>query len=149
VIGALGAWWLSQAPEPPPARPSPLVAVAHADEVSRPRPGAPGAWRLIGRTQADRAVDHDTIIVRGPHDNFRRLKFRVSDAPLRMHTLLVTYDNGVPDRIELRENIPEGGESRAIDLRGVGRRSIRKVEFWYDSEGSMRGTAAVTLFGMR
>jgi hypothetical protein len=46
-----------------------------------------------------------------------------------MERMVVTYDNGAPDRIDVRENIPKGGESRVIDLRGVGKRSIRKIEF--------------------
>ena len=148
VLAAFGAWW-SRSPERLSVRPLPLVAVALAQEVSRPNPGAAGAWRLIGQTHAGHAADHDTIIVRGPYDNFRRLKFKVTDAPLNLHTLVVTYDNGAPDRIEVRENIRQGGESRTIDLRGVGKRSIRKVDFWYDAQGLVRGKADVTLFGMK
>jgi len=39
--------------------------------------------------------------------------------------------------------------SRAIDLRGVGQRSLRKVEFWYDTAGVLQGRADITLFGMK
>ena len=62
---------------------------------------------------------------------------------------MVTYDNGAPDRLEVREDIPQGGESRAIDLRGVGKRRLRKVEFWYHTKGVFKGKANVTLFGMK
>jgi len=89
------------------------------------------------------------IFVRGPFDNFRRIKFEVTDSPLRIHRMVVTYDNGAPDRIDVRQNIPRGGESRAIDLRGVGKRSIRKIEFWYDTKGILNEQADVTLFGMK
>jgi len=149
ILGALGAWWLSHSSEPRPDRTLPIVSVALADEVSHPRPGAPGAWRLIGQTHAGQAADHDTIVVRGPSDNFRRLKFKVTDAPLNLHRLVITYDNGAPDRIEVRQSIREGGESGTIDLRGAGKRSIRKVDFWYDTQGLLRGKADVTLFGMK
>jgi len=117
--------------------------------VSRPRAGAHGAWRLIGQLTANFKADHDEIIVRGPYDNFRQIKFKVTDAPLNIHRLIVTYDNGAPDTLEVRERIPKNGESRAIDLRGVGKRSLRKVEFWYDTAGVLRGKADVTLFGMK
>ena len=63
--------------------------------------------------------------------------------------MVVTYDNGAPDRIEVRQNIPRSGESRAIDLRGVGKRSIRKIEFWYETKGILNGRADVTVFGMK
>jgi hypothetical protein len=41
------------------------------------------------------------------------------------------------------------GESRAIDLRGAGQRSLRRVDFWYDTAGLFHGKADVTLFGMK
>jgi len=117
-------------------------------QIEHPRRGL-GDWRLIGTTHADHTADHDAIRVPGPFDNFRRIKFKVTDAPLNMQRMVVTYDNGAPDRIEVRQNIPKGGESRAIDLKGVGKRSIRKIEFWYDTKGLLNGKADVTLFGMK
>jgi hypothetical protein len=49
----------------------------------------------------------------------------------------------------VRQNIPKGGESRAIDLRGIGKRSVRKIEFWYETKGILNGRADVTIFGMK
>jgi hypothetical protein len=122
----------------------------HAERtVTQPKAGSPGQWRLIGTTEANHTADHDAIVVAGPFDNFRRIKFKVTDAPLNMQHMVVTYDNGAPDRIEVREDIPQGGESRVIDLRGVGKRSIRKIEFWYDTKGFLKGKANVTVFGMK
>jgi len=121
----------------------------HADKVVKPKPGPAGSWRLIGQTHADHSNDHDTIVVKGPYDNFRKIKFKVTDAPLDIQHMLVTYDNGAPDKIDVRQNIAQGGESRVIDLRGAGKRSLRKVEFWYDTQGFLKGKADVTLFGMK
>jgi hypothetical protein len=126
-----------------------VSAPAQAQKVVQPKGGSPGEWRLIGQTHADHGADHDAIIVKGPFDNFRRIKFKVTDAPLNMQHMVVTYDNGAPDRIDVRQNIPQGGESRVIDLRGVGKRSIRKIEFWYDTKGFLKGKADVTVFGMK
>ena len=111
--------------------------------------GQPGEWRLIGQTHADHAADHDSIIVKGPFDNFRKIKFKVTDAPLNMQHMVVTYDNGQPDKIDIRQSIPQGGESRAIDLRGIGKRSVRRIDFWYDTKGFLKGKADVTVFGMK
>ena len=126
-----------------------VVAGHYQDKVVRPRAGAPGEWRLIGQVTANFTADHDVIVVKGPFDTFRRSKFKVTDAPLHITRLLVTYDNGEPDRLEVRERIEKGGESRAIDLHGVGQRSLRKIEFWYDTAGVLRGRAEVTVFGMK
>jgi hypothetical protein len=122
---------------------------ARAQKVVHPNAGNAGTWKLIGQTHADHGADHDTIIVQGPFDNFRRIKFKVTDAPLNMQHMVVTYDNGAPDKIDIRQNIAQGGESRAIDLRGVGKRSIRRIDFWYDTQGFLKGKADVTVFGMK
>ncbi len=125
------------------------TAPAHAQKVVQPKGGSAGTWRLLGTTHANHSADHDAIIVKGPYDNFRKIKFKVTDAPLNMQRMVVTYDNGEPDKIEVRQNIPQGGESRVIDLKGVGKRSIRRIDFWYDTKGFLKGKADVTLFGMK
>jgi hypothetical protein len=126
-----------------------LSTPSYAQKVVQPGPRAAGTWQLIGTTQASHTVDHDSILVRGPFDNFRRIKFKVTNAPLNLYRLVVTYDNGAPDRIEVRQNIRQGGESRVIDLRGIGKRSVGRIDFWYDTKGLLRGKADVTVFGMK
>ena len=120
-----------------------------AQVVSHPRGGSAGGWRVIGTTEAAFQADHDGIQVRGPFDDFRKIKFKVTGAPLNLQRLVVTYENGVPDKIDVRHNIPEGGESRQIDLAGSGRRRIRRIDFWYDTKGLLKGRAHVTVFGMK
>ena len=120
-----------------------------AQTVVKPRPAPPGSWTLIGTTTANFSIDHDSIIVRGPFDNFTKIMFKVTEAPLELHRLTVTYDNGEPDEIRVREKIKKGGESRAIDLKGVGRRSIRKIDFWYETRGGHGERAEVTVFGKK
>jgi hypothetical protein len=125
------------------------TAPVHAQGVSRPRGGPAGSWRAIGTTEAGFQADHDGIVVRGPFDDFRRIKFKVTGAPLNLQRLVVTYENGVPDKIDVRNNIPEGGESRQIDLASAGKRRIRRIDFWYDTKGILKGKAHVTVFGMK
>ena len=122
---------------------------ASAQQVTHPKAGPPGSWKLIGSTEANFKADHDGIIVAGPFDNFRKIKFKVTDAALNLQKLVVTYENGVPDNIEVRENIPQGGESRVIELKGVGSRRIRRIDFWYDTKGFFKGKANVTMFGIK
>jgi hypothetical protein len=87
--------------------------------------------------------------VQGPFNDFRRIKFKVTGAPLNLQRLVVTYDSGVPSPIDVRHSIPEGGESRQIDLPGSGKRRIRRIDFWYDTKGFLKGKAHVTVFGMK
>ena len=121
-----------------------LTAPGLCAAVVRPEAGA--GWIFIGLGHAQHMNDHDTIIVTGPHNNFRALQIRVTDAPLHMQRMMVTYDNGEPEEMRIRFNIPKNGVSRAIPLRG-GKRSVRQIDFWYDTKGWLRGTANVTVFG--
>ena len=115
--------------------------------VSAPRPGTPGEWRYLGTVNARFTADHDAIVVQGPYDFFRRIKFKVTNAPINLIRLIVTYDDrGLPENIDTRFSIPAGGESRIIDLRG-NRRKIRTIEFWYDTKGVLQGRANVSVFG--
>jgi hypothetical protein len=100
------------------------------------------------QTAQGHTADHDRIRVDGRNDDFRKLKFKVTDSPLNMHKIIVTYDNGPPESLEVREDIQKGGETRDIDLSG-GKRSIRTIEFWYDTKGLLNGKADVTAFGKR
>jgi len=36
-----------------------------------------------------------------------------------------------------------------IGLRGSGQRSIRRIDFWYDTKGLLNGKADVTVFGRK
>jgi hypothetical protein len=110
---------------------------------------AVGSWRLIGETKVSGGgVDHDIIKVEGPGDNFRKLKFKVTNSGLNMIRMVVTYDNGGREEIDIRQNISQGGESRVIDLKG-GKRSIRNIQFWYEDKGILDGKARVAVFGRK
>lgn len=106
-------------------------------------------WDRLGRAEAQLSRDHDTIRVSGFRDSYRRLKIKVKDAPLDLRRMVVVYDNGATENLNVRRFIPQGGETRPIDLRGSGKRSIRKVEFWYSTRGSGRGHSDVILYGLR
>jgi hypothetical protein len=116
--------------------------------VSQPTGGGRGSWKLLGTVTANHTADHDAIHVVGPHDYFRQLKFKVTGSPLNLQRMIVTYDDGRPENMDVRENIPKGGESRVIDLRG-GKRKLKTIEFWYDTKGFLNGKADVTVFGIK
>ena len=112
------------------------------------RAGARADWDLLGsRTVSDR-VDHDLIAVSSQRGDFRRIKFTVQRASVDFHRVVVHFGNGSDQRVDMRNTIPAGGESRAIDLEG-NERVIRSVEFWYDANTIRGRRAQVRVFGMR
>jgi hypothetical protein len=126
-----------------------LCTQAQQVKVKQPNAGIARTWRLLGTVEAKLTADHDKILVAGPYDYFRRLKFKVTNAPLNIEHMVVTYqDGGLPERIDIRFNIPQGGESRIIDLK-EGKRKLRTVEFWYKTSSLFKGRANLTLFGIK
>lgn len=107
-----------------------------------------GSWKLLGTVHAKHTADHDALNVPGPHDYYRKIKFKVTDSPVNIQRLVVRYDDGAPENINTRVDIPKGGESRVIDLKG-GKRKLKSIEFWYDTKGFLNGKADVTVFGMK
>jgi len=123
--------------------------LTNAQQVVQPKSGAAGTWRLLGTTHAAKTVDHDVINVAGPYDFFRKLKFKVTGTPLTIYKMFVTYDDGgQPEKIEVRYDVPKGGESRVIELAG-GKRKLRTIQFWYETKYFQTNQADVTLFGMK
>jgi hypothetical protein len=113
---------------------------------NRPRPGRPGGWDYLGQANVDGLRDHDVITVGRDDGRFRSLQLRVEGAPIEFQRVVVRYANGTSEEIQLRNRIPAGGETRAIDLRG-GDRAIQSVEFWYSRTNRARTQPRVQLYG--
>jgi len=124
------------------------IALAAMLSVGAAQEKKAATWRQLGETTASFLADHDAVIVQPPYENFHRIKFQVADAPLTLVRIVALYDEDEPDRMDLRERIEPGGESRVIELPTAGKRSLRKVEFWYDTADARR-SARVTVFGMK
>jgi hypothetical protein len=102
----------------------------------------------LGSTRLSRQ-ENDVDIIRMPAC---REKGRVSEVKLKVHKgsveiekLWVKFKNGEVDHLEVRQRIPEGGESRWIDLKG-GKRCIASIGIIGDTERS-RDEARVDFYG--
>jgi hypothetical protein len=107
-----------------------------------------GNWRFIGEKWVAFGVDHDVIVVGNTAGELSQLKIRVTSGPLKLYDMKVYFDNGGVQDISIRANIPQGGESRVIDLNG-GVRRLQKIEFWYETKGLRKGRARVAVWGRR
>lgn len=110
--------------------------------------GGIGSWRLLGERQIGFGADKDLINVTG-NDVFRKLKFKIIDAPIHMIDMKVMFENGEVQDIPLNFRMERGHESRVIDLVGIARR-IKVVYFSYRSvRAGFRGKAKLILFGQK
>jgi hypothetical protein len=106
----------------------------------------PPRWEKLGERRVNFGVDHDEIMVTASEGRFSALKIMVKKGGINMHKMVVHFGDGSSEEIELRNDIPAGGESRVIDLPGK-KRVIRKVVFWYDTKNFADRKAEVELWG--
>jgi hypothetical protein len=106
-----------------------------------------GGWAYLGNAHVDGAQDHDNIHV-GRHDGrFRAIQLRVSGGGIFFERVVVHFGNGTQEELVIRDHIPSGGSTRAIDLPGE-RRTIESVELWY-GKGKWEHHPKVSLYGIR
>ena len=105
----------------------------------------PGSWEMLGQRKVNRQADRDEIIVTGREGAFRKIKLMVRRSAINMHRCVIHFRNGDTQEVDIRNNIPAGGETRVIDIEG-NRRIITKVVFWYDTKG-LQDKAVVELWG--
>ena len=104
-------------------------------------------WAFLGDAHVDGAVDHDSIKVGRSDGRFRAIQLRVSGGFIEFDRVVVRFANGSHEELQVRERIPSGGQTRAIDLPGE-RRVIESVDLWY-GKGKWEHRPKVSLYGIR
>lgn len=117
----------------------PRVSLYGLDIVRRPV-----SWAYLGQASVNGSRDRDRIGIGRTEGRFQSIQLRVAGGPVEFQRVIVNYSNGENEELEVRERIPAGGQTRAIDLRG-GERSISSVDFIYGAARS-RGSR-VSLYG--
>ncbi|HKQ74449.1 MAG TPA: hypothetical protein VJ810_12230 [Blastocatellia bacterium] len=117
----------------------PRVSLYGLDIIRRPEP-----WSYLGQASVSGSRDRDIIGIGRNEGRFHSLQLRVAGGTVEFHRVVVHYSNGASEEVEVRDRIPAGGQTRAIDLRG-GERTISNVEFFYGN-ANFRG-ARVSLYG--
>jgi hypothetical protein len=106
---------------------------------------SPNAWEVLGSRSVRYGTDKDVITVSGDKW-YKGIYFKVTEAPIKINDMKVYFDNGDKFDVSMRSMIKQNGHTRTIELPG-GERRITKVEFSYETMGSNRGTATLTLWG--
>ena len=106
-------------------------------------------WVDLGTKEVKDRSKQDTWHVGKGKGEFHRIKIAVGTKAVKFYRVKVTFGNGGTQDIELRNVIPAGGESRAVDLIGNDR-YIDKVDIWYEAYTARAGRRSqVTLWGIR
>ncbi|MEE8302507.1 MAG: hypothetical protein V3S24_08750, partial [Candidatus Tectomicrobia bacterium] len=118
-----------------------FLCLANLNCASSRLPG----WTLLGERTVNHSVDRDEIRVGARDGTFRRIKLLVLRRRVTFRDVKVHYANGGVEDINLRRQVPAGGQTRAIDLNGSNR-VIEKVVFFYDTTSNRGRRAVVQLY---
>ena len=125
-----------------------LVPLAPAQNKAKGKIAKALAWDYLGEANVDGGADHDRITVTRSEGTFRAIQLRVEKGPIEFNRVVVHYGNNQDERIDLRERIAEGGQTRVIDLPGQ-QRVIQSVEIWYERARLGGAKPRVLLYGRR
>lgn len=115
------------------------------EEYRRFRPGS--RWSDLG-CQRVGFMDGSDVIQVGLEGGARQIKFTVEGNSVRMSKIRVVFGNGTSQTIDVRTVIPDGTESRPIDLDGRVR-GISRIELYYLPQMNFAGRATVCAYGMQ
>lgn len=106
------------------------------------------AWRIIGDANVGKATESHIITMKEFTPGLKKLKLAVRDYALSISKLLVTFDDGKTQAIDVGFAIPKNGESNIIEIEGAGK-SITQIAFWYNNKDIVKGTAEVTILARK
>jgi len=105
-------------------------------------------WHKIGETTVDFKKETDEIIVMGA-DRFASIKFKVTEAPIDLVSIMVYYESGDAQSVSTLMQINAPGESKTINLNG-GERSLKKIVFVYKTLPNRKDVKAhVEIWGLK
>ena len=105
-------------------------------------------WHKIGETTVDFKKETDEIIVMGA-DRFASIKFKVTEAPIDLVSIMVYYESGDAQSVSTLMQINAPGESKTINLNGR-ERSLKKIVFVYKTLPNRKDVKAhVEIWGLK
>ncbi|MFT3986444.1 hypothetical protein [Aestuariivirga sp.] len=117
------------------------------DIADAPPPPPPPAWADLGCKSVGFLVDRDIIPVGRRDGAYRAIKLSVSGTAVEFLNVNVVYGNGQRDQLPVRQVIPPGGQTRAIDLAGK-QRGIDRIELFYRAIPTIKTKAKVCAAGL-
>ena len=118
-----------------------LAGVLAAGCATYAQAGRGSDWTLLGERVVTDRNDHDTVKVGRGRGSFTAVKFEVRRHGVDFHRVVIHFANGEDQKVELRNSIPMGGETRVIDIDGANR-IVTSIDFWYDAKTIGRGRSA-------
>lgn len=104
------------------------------------------SWVKIGDRTVNYTVDHSEIVFEGVQKNLSALRVKVRKGAINLHRCAIFFDNGQTQDVDIMNAIPQGGESKMIEL-PADSRTIVKLVFTYDTKNRATQKAEVEIWG--
>jgi len=88
---------------------------AHAQKGKKVNHTKPKTWEKIAEKTVDFIRDRDEIKVNGKH-NYAYIKLVVTDAPIYLNNLVIGFETGNDQTIEIKQAIKSPGETKTIKV---------------------------------
>jgi hypothetical protein len=121
-----------------------LLLLGLSSAVDAQRRGNQWRWVKLGQVSVNGQSDHDRISL-NRRDSFRALQLGVKGGAIEFQRVVVHFENGADQELEVRDHINSGGKTRVIDLQGE-RRKISSIDFWY-GKANWRSRPIVNIWG--
>lgn len=103
-------------------------------------------WVKIGDRTVNYTIDHSEIVFDGVQKNLGALQVKVKKGAINLHRCVIYYDNGQTQDMDILNAIPQGGESKVLEL-PADSRIISKLVFTYDTKNRATQKADVEVWG--
>lgn len=102
-------------------------------------------WSKLGERSVSAKAENDVLSLGSGTLPATAIKLKVNRGGLNLHRCVVRFADGDKLSIDMRNDIPPGGESRIIPL-GDRARVIVAFEFWYDTRNYPADQAQLELW---
>lgn len=104
-------------------------------------------WHKIGETTVSFDKESDKINIVGAN-RFAAIKIKVTEAPIRLESFDIYFDNDQKKSVKIGKEIKNEGETSVVDLGGE--RVIKSVDFFYHTIGQGKDKKAhVEIWGLK
>ncbi len=108
-------------------------AILFLEHETREKPASQGeGWEKIGEQKIDVQSESDEVTVSAGR-MLQAFKVRSRKGGINLHRCTIIFQDGSKKTVELRNDIPPGGESRAIPISGP-HAEVSKLVFRYDTK---------------
>ena len=130
-----------------------ILAVLVLLTAYRPAPAIyPGTaqdnWVKVANRTVSYTVDHSQVEIDGLHDYLNAVRFKVATGAINLHRCVVYYKDAQTQDIDVLNAIPQGGQSKIIELQRTDQ-PVTKLVFVYDTKNRAIQKADIELWGRK